>query len=223
MYYAKINPVVTLTPFKKQSKKCMKLKLPENYNPPSALLNNTVATPNQTIFRYKKIKHGIRVKAIYSQTVNVQPASITLTLTKYYCLYGKFSLGDWFVYRRCKIADLVAFWNDIFGVISSVNNNTALTILPNNLIPTSIVDYKKNEIKNAFAEDVTFDFNETVLLFISLTFRYANCHECFGDKSCSSASSSCSSSSSSFCSSSSSDCSSSSSSYSSHSSSSSSC
>lgn len=215
MYYAKINPVVSLVPLKKQSKKCLKLKLPEGYEPPSALNNGTTATPLLTVFRYKKIKHGYRIKANYTKPHNSNN-EIILTLTKHYCLYGKFSLGDWLVYRRCKIADLVHFWNDVFGVLSQVGNTSALTITPNDLLPSSILDYKKNEIHNALSEDVTFDFNETLFLFIALTFRYANCHECFGDKSCSSASSSCSSSSSSFCSSSSSsDCSSSSSSSSS--------
>lgn len=216
MYYAKINPVVSLVPLKRQSKKCLKLKLPEGYEPPSALNDGTTATPLLTVFRFKKIKHGIRIKANYTAPSSTNTA-VTLTLTKYYCLYGKFSLGDWLVYRRCKIADLVAFWNDVFGEI--VSGSTSLTLVANDLLPSSILDYKKNEIHNALSEDVTFDFNETLFLFIALTFRYANCHECFGDKSCSSASSSCSSSSSSFCSSSSSShCSSSS-----HSSSSSSC
>jgi len=215
MYYAKIAPLVTLTPFKKESSKCIKLKLPENYEPENNVVSNTIAVPLLTTFRYKKIKCGIKVKACYKLTQVNNNVPVTYYLTKYYCLYGSFRLNGWFVYRRCKIANLVAFWNDIFGTLAVVSNQLVLT--PNDLIPASIVDFKQNEVKDVFAEDVVFDFNETVLLFISLSFRYANCHECFGDKSCSSASSSCSSSSTSFCSSSSSsDCDSYSSSHSSH-------
>jgi len=211
MYYAKVNPVISLVPLKKQSSKCLKLKLPENYAPPSALNDGSVAVPLLTTFRFKKIKHGIKIKANYTK-LSTGTSPVTLTLTRHYCLYGEFSLGDWFVYRQCKVADFVNFWNDIFGYLTVTTNTITLT--PNDLIPTSILDLKKNEIQNVFSEDVSFDFNETLFLFIALSFRLANCHECFGDKSCSSASSSCDSSSSSFCSNSSSsdDCSSSSSS-----------
>lgn len=213
MYYAKIAPLLTLTPFKKQSSKCIKLKLPEDYEPNNAdpVFPGTVAVPLLTVFRYKKIKCGIKVKARYSLTSGT-PA-MTYYLTKYYCLYGNFRLNDWFVYRRCKIANFVSFWNDIFGYLTL--NGTNLVLNPNDLFPATIISYKQNEIENLFANDVLFEFNETVFLFISLTYRYANCNECFGDKSCSSESSSCSSSSSSFCSSSSSSCDSSSSSSSS--------
>ena len=202
MYYAKIAPLVTLTPLKKQSKKCIKLKLPEDYEPDNAnpALVGTPAVPLLTVFRFKKLKCGIKIKARYSLTVN----NVTYYTTKYYCLYGSFKLNDWFVYRRCKIANFIAFWNDVFGYTAVVNST--LVVYPNDLFPSSVVNYKQNEIHNVFANDTILDFNETIFLFISLTYRYANCNECFGDKSCSSESSSCTSSSSSFCSSSSSSC-----------------